>query len=174
MSYWTYVNGTITVHPMGRTQPEKRYILDTVLNHLPRVTGSEGDMNVYVIQKAGHNSSSSCDEFGEITNNLLDYYGYKSRNGWLQTQDEYILVVNGALRDREFNETFREFMKWTVRLGKRVGIEDILVEIKGYDKLLLKILMLKIKDILTKMCLVNCLKAQAGVMIQMRLTGVNT
>jgi len=134
MSYWTYVNGTITVHPMGRTQPEKRYILDTVLNHLPRVTGSEGDMNVYVIQKAGHNSSSSCDEFGEITNNLLDYYGYKSRNGWLQTQDEYILVVNGALRDREFNETFREFMKWTVRLGKRVGIEDILVEIKGYDK----------------------------------------
>ena len=25
MSYWTYINGTITVRPMGRTQPEKRY-----------------------------------------------------------------------------------------------------------------------------------------------------
>lgn len=51
MSYWTYINGTITVRPMGRTQPEKRYILETVLNHLPRVTGSEGDMNTYIIQK---------------------------------------------------------------------------------------------------------------------------
>ena len=51
MSSWTYINGTVTVHPMGRTQPEKRYILETVLNHLPRVTGSEGDMDVYIIQK---------------------------------------------------------------------------------------------------------------------------
>ena len=135
MSYWTYINGTIIVRPMGRTQPEKRYILETVLNHLPRVTGSEGDMNVYIIQKNGHNSSCSCDEFGEVTNNLLDRYGYKSRSrGWLQTQDEYILVVNAALRDREFEQTYREFMKWFVRLCKRVGCEDVLVEIKGYDK----------------------------------------
>lgn len=135
MSYWTYINGTITVLPMGRTQPEKRYILETVLEHLPIVSGSEDDMNVYVIQKKGYNSSSSCDEFGEVTNNLTDRYGYKSRSrGWLETQNEYILVVNAALRDREFDRTFREFMKWIVRLGKRVSIEDVLVEIKGYDK----------------------------------------
>ena len=56
MSWWSYINGTITVAPMGRTQAEKRYILDTVLEHLPRVSGgSEGDMNVYVIQKNGYN-----------------------------------------------------------------------------------------------------------------------
>lgn len=135
MSSWTYINGTITVCPMGRTQPEKRYILETVLSHLPRVTGSEGDMDVYTIQKNGYNSSSSCDEFGEVTNNLIDRYGRKNRNrGWLQTQDEYILVVNGALRDREFEQTYKEFMKWFVRLCKRVGCKDVLIEIKGYDK----------------------------------------
>lgn len=134
MSYWTYINGIITVRPMGRTQPEKRYILETVLNHLPRVTGSEGDMNVYIIQKNGYNSSCSCDEFGEVTNNLIDRHGHKSRSrGWLQTQDEYILVVNAVL-DREFEQTYREFMKWFVRLCKRVCCEDILVEIQGYDK----------------------------------------
>lgn len=100
MSYWTYIQGTITVRPMGRTQPEKRYILETVLNHLPRVTGSEGDMNTYIIQKNGHNSSCSCDEFGEVTNNLTDWYGNKSHTrGALRTQDEYILVVNAALRE---------------------------------------------------------------------------
>lgn len=135
MSFWTYVHGTVTVHPMGRTQAEKRYILDTVLEHLPLVTGSEGCMDVYVIQKNGHNSSSSCDEFGQVTNNLVDIHGDKDRNGgWLRIQDEYILVVDGSLRDRMFDQTFREFMKWICRLGKRINIEDVLVEIKEYGK----------------------------------------
>lgn len=53
MSSWTYVHGTIVVSPLGRTQHEKRYILETVLDHLPVVTGSERDMEVYVIQKEG-------------------------------------------------------------------------------------------------------------------------
>ena len=135
MSYWTYITGTITVSPIGRTQAQKRYILDTVLAHLPIVSGSERDMNVYVIQKNGHNSSSSCDEFGERTNNLTDWHGNKTRSrGWLYTQDEYILVVDAALRDREFNQTYREFIKWLVRLGKRVMIVNILIKISGYDK----------------------------------------
>jgi len=135
MSWWTYINGTIEVQPMGRTQAEKRYILETVLNHLPLVTGSEGDMNVYIIQKNGTNSSRSCDEYGEMTNNLTDSYGcHNQKRGWLRVQDNYILVVNGAFRDREFSETFREFMNWLCRLAKRVSIEDILVRICGYDK----------------------------------------
>ena len=53
MSYWSFVHGTVTVLPFGRTQAEKRYLLDTVLDHLPKVTGSEGDMNIYCIQKMG-------------------------------------------------------------------------------------------------------------------------
>ena len=135
MSMWTYLCGTVIVRPMGRTQEEKEYILKSVINHLPLVTGSERDMNVYVIQKNGDSSSSSCDEFGEVTNNLVDSYGNKSRDrGWLRTQDEYILVVDGSFRDRMFEQTFREFMKWLCRLGKRVNIEDVLVEVKGYDK----------------------------------------
>lgn len=51
MSWWTYINAFIVVYPTGRTQLEKKYILDTVLTHLPLVTGSEGDMDVYVVQK---------------------------------------------------------------------------------------------------------------------------
>ena len=135
MSSWVYINGTITVSPIGCTQAQKRYVLDTVLEHLPLVTGSEKDMDVYVIQKNGHNSSCSCDEFGERTNNLIDWYGDKTRSrGMLCTQDEYILVVDAALRDREFDQTYREFMKWLVRLGKRVMIYNVLVKINGYNK----------------------------------------
>lgn len=135
MSLWTYVDGIITVSPMGRTQAEKRYILETVLNHLPLVTGSEKDMDVHIVQKSGYNSSCSCDEYGDHTNNLIDRYGNHSyRKGWLQTQDEYILIVDASLRDRCFSETFREFMKWLCRLSKRISIENILVKIKSYDK----------------------------------------
>lgn len=135
MSSWTYINGTITVSPMGRTQAEKRYILDTVLEHLPLVTGSEEDMNVYIIQKNGTNSSCSCDEFGETTNNLVDRYGDKSRTkGWLEMQDEYILVIDASLRDRVFKQTFKEFQNWLCRLAKRVTINRVLVEVSGYLK----------------------------------------
>lgn len=134
MSSWTYVNGIIVVSPMGRTQYEKTYILNTVLDHLPRVTGSEGDMDLYINIKNGTNSSSSCDEFGYVTNNLIDSYGGKSRSqGWLRTQDEYILTINGSLRDMEFSKTLKEFNNWLCRLAKRVLVEEIIVEVKGYD-----------------------------------------
>lgn len=133
MSQWAYVHGTITVSPMGRTQAEKRYILDTVLDHLPIVSGSEQDMSVYVVQKAGYNSWSSCNEFGEWTNNLVDSYGRKNKCGGLQVQTEYILVVDGSLRDRTFAETKKEFMKWLVRLAKRVYVRDVLIRVRSLD-----------------------------------------
>ena len=135
MSWWSYVNGVVEVTPLGRTQAEKRYILETILNHLPRVTGSEGDMEVHIIQLNGHNSSSSCDEYGDQTNNLVDSFGYKSqRRGWLQVQDNYVLMLNGSLRDRTFEETFKEFMKWLCRLSKRTTLRNILVRVYDYEK----------------------------------------
>lgn len=133
MSCWSYVRGSVIVSPIGRTQPEKRYILDTVLDHLPRVTGSEGDMDVYVIQKNGHNSSCTCDEFGMHTNNLESIYGGKSNRGWLNVQSQYVLVVDGSLRDRTFKDTKKEFLKWLCRLAKRVTVEEILVTVESFD-----------------------------------------
>ena len=135
MSWWSYINGSIMVEPFGRTQAEKRYILDTVLNHLPRVTGSEGDMEIYVNQMYGSNESSSCDEYGDRTNNLIDRYGGKSfHGGWLEIQRCYLITLRGALRDRTFEETYKEFIKWLCRLSKRMCVSDILVRINDYYK----------------------------------------
>lgn len=136
MSWWTYVRGVVAVEPMGRTQPERRYILDTILEHLPLVTGSEENMQVYVMQRAGDDESSSHDEFGEMTNNLIDRYGNKGNHsmGWQRLQSTYFLVVDGSLRDRVFNTTMREFQKWLCRLAKRVCIKTVLVSIDGYDQ----------------------------------------
>ena len=128
MSAWTYITGVITVFPMGRTQPEKRYILDTILEHMPRVSGSEEDMHVHVVQKAGHDSSSSHNEFGEPVRKMRHY-----DQRWAETQSEYLVIIEGALRDRYFEETLRELNKWLNRLAKRAGIEEILVKLRGYD-----------------------------------------
>lgn len=134
MSYWTSINGTITVKPLGGTQAEKRYILETVLEHLPQVTGEEGDMSIHIVQKAGHGSSQSADEFLRTTNNLKNYYGERTRNGCLFTQDGYILVAEGDLRGRHFNQTHREFISWLCRLAKRIRVEDVLVNIYSDDR----------------------------------------
>ena len=55
MSMWTYVRGLIELDVPGRTQAEKDYILQTVINHLPKVTGSEGNMDIHTVRAYGYN-----------------------------------------------------------------------------------------------------------------------
>ena len=133
MSLWTYVTGSIRVTVPGRTQPEVQYILDTVLDHLPRVTGSERDMHIHVSREYGYSSSSSVDEYGMRTNNLVDSFGDRSRHsGWLKVQDHYIIAVEGHLRDRILSDTKSEFMKWLCRLAKRLIVDDVFIRIWDY------------------------------------------
>lgn len=123
MSYWTHISGCVCVSPLGRTQHEKTYILHTVLEHLPHVTGSEGDMHVHVVQKSGHDALSSHDEFGN--------HSRYTHGDCIDIQTEYVLVVEADLRNRRFIQTYREFVKWLTRLSKRVMVEDVLVRIEG-------------------------------------------
>ena len=138
MSSWSYIRGTIEVRPMGRTQAERTYILSTVLDHLPVVAGSEEDMQIFVNLEKGDNESSSCDEHGMETNNLKDRYGNRDRRGWLRLQSSYHLDIIAYLRDVEFDEAYRAFMKWLCRLAKRVQVEDVLVRVyDGYKRALI-------------------------------------
>lgn len=133
MSNWTYVRGQVIVSPIGRTQLEKEYILKTVLNHLPFVTGSEKDMDVYVNQIAHHDFSSSHDEFGMRTDKAISYYGYHDRHGMFRTSSYYILSLHGNLRDRTYEETVKDVVRWISRLSKRCMVSSILVSVTGYS-----------------------------------------
>ena len=77
------------------------YLLDSEVDHLPIVTGFEGVMNIYSIQKNGYSESCSYTEFGE--QKTFETLSTKM-------QSEYILVVDGNLRDRKFAQTYREFV----------------------------------------------------------------
>lgn len=124
MSNWTYISGVIEVSPRGRTKAEKRYILETILAHLPKVTGSDENMESYIIQKDGYDEIHSCDAFGQwimLPNN---------RYGIWALESDYLIVVSGKLRGRVLNETKRDFTKWLCRLAKRIPISEISVDIR--------------------------------------------
>lgn len=120
MSSWTYVQGLIELDVPGRTQAEKNYILQTVIDHLPKVTGSEKSMNIYTIQTAGHDSWQNFDEF---YNRVEDF----------RTQSRYFLVLDGNLRDRYYKDTFKELNKFLNRLAKRLIVDSVYVRLYDYN-----------------------------------------
>ena len=120
MSSWTYVQGLIELDVPGRTQAEKNYILQTVIDHLPKVTGSEKPMNIYTIQTAGYDSWQNFDEF---YNRVEDF----------RTQSRYFLVLDGNLRDRHYKDTFKELNKFLNRLGKRLMVDSVYVRLYNYE-----------------------------------------
>lgn len=132
MSDWTYVRGYVEVHGFGRTQHEIEYVLKTVLDHLPIVSGSEGDMNTYLIKSREYSGSSSHDEFFQRTENAVTRFGERSRrHGMYPIQDIYFIFLEGNLRDRIVPETVKELTRWLFRLAKRTIISGIDVTVSG-------------------------------------------
>jgi len=116
MSSWTYVRGVIRVDPIGETSTEKEFVVHTVLDHLPPVTGSEKNMCVYVTPSVYY--GLSCRGNTE--------YGYKSG----RAAPHFLITIEGDLRDREFDQTRAEVMRWICRLGKRLLITDICLTVR--------------------------------------------
>lgn len=121
MSMWTYVRGLIELGVPGRTQAEKDYILQTVVDHLPKVTGSEGDVDIHIVRAYGHNRWSNRDE---LDNLAWDF----------KTQSRYFLVLDGHLRDRMYGETFKELNKFLNRLAKRLNVHSVYVQLNDYGR----------------------------------------
>lgn len=126
MSSWTYIYGTVSMFPPGRGPHATKFVLEEVLAHQPLVPGSEGPMEVQIVQRPGYSGSCNHDEFGFRTN--------LSKDGWWRDQGEYILVLTGALRDTSYEDTLRKFSRWLDRLSKRVWIEDMLVRVSGQKR----------------------------------------
>lgn len=136
MSDWVGIKGVVLLSLQGRTQHENDYILNTVLDHLPIVSGSEGGMKPYIVRDRDTNISSTHDEHGLRTNNLINSYGDNDyKHGWLTMSDRYAIVIMANLRDRLFEESFREFQRWLCRLAKRVYVDDVLISIDGYSEI---------------------------------------
>ena len=127
MSRWTYIDGQIEVEPVGKTQAQKRYVLDVALSHLPIVSGSERDMETYIVPLDYHLNRIGEDEFG---NDLFCQSDNKNIDKKTNVYDVYAVVLMGRLRDRLFDDTKKELSKWLCRLSKRAVVSNILVRLR--------------------------------------------
>lgn len=131
MSHWTYVKGMIEVSCYAVSNPQVRYIIESVLEHLPVVSGSEGNMRIHTVYGTYTWHSSSHNEFGE----WMRYRRDADCDGWYELDNGCFLVIDGALRDRDFKETLLEFNKWMNRLAKRLLVSEVMVKISDhYEK----------------------------------------
>ena len=133
MSSWTYVYGTVLVAPGGSGQHAKTFVLNEVLDHLPLVPGSEGPMTWQVLPGQHCHSWCNHDEFGMASNLHRHAVLGSRRYGW-ETQELYIVVLEGLLRDTVYEDTLRAFVNWMNRLSKRVRVEDMLVRVWGQKR----------------------------------------
>lgn len=118
MSMWTYVQGLIELSVPGRTQAEKDYILQTVIDHLPKVTGSEKPMNIYTIQTAGHDSWQNCESSSDPVNHPNHY----EMVGPFESFD-IIVESLGIYGARQFCQG--NIIKYQTRYKEKNGEEDL-------------------------------------------------
>lgn len=122
MSMWSYVFGTVKVLPGGSSQHAKEFILREVIDHLPEVTGSEGSMRVSVVcpdPRSDFDMATSFDEFGQPLKRMR------------RVASEYVLVVDGHLRDRSVAQTNDELWRWLTTLARRVMVSDLMIRTSG-------------------------------------------
>ena len=133
MSSWTYVSGLIEVDTFAQTSAEAIFKAQTVVDHLPRITGSEGSAHFVVVPMPGWpNQSSGLDELGHFSD--LGDKRYPSRWTPFQSQSGMLLVLHGSLRDRWFDQTLHETTKCLTRLASRLHVRDCLVRVSGFDR----------------------------------------
>lgn len=112
MSVWTYVKGVVFVDLLriGEKQHVLDYAIEEVLDSLPKVTGSEGSMTAQAVKLPGYNVSWDWED---------------------KAQTRYAIVLNGDLRDRVFEQTFEELVRFMCRLAKRALVVSVNVSLCG-------------------------------------------
>lgn len=118
--------GVIEVDTFAQSDAEAMYLAQTVVNHLPRITGSERDVEFHLAKPTGYCSSSNVDEFGQQSN----LYNDDSRHLFV-TQERILITIYGNLRDRMFKRTLRETTKMLARLSSRLWIRNCFVRVKS-------------------------------------------
>lgn len=78
-------------------------------------------MDIHIVRAYGHNMWSNRDEFDNLA------WGFK-------TQSRYFLVLDGHLRDRRYEETFKELNKFLNRLAKRLNVHSVYVRLNDYGR----------------------------------------
>jgi len=132
MSEWSYIHTSLTVDLMKCVHnPEEE--LKRILEFAPKITGSEGGPDIFINVKSGHNTFVGGDCEHCFYGNTIKYY--KTGGFSCKRPEEYkcpeadfqticIITIHGGLRDRNIEQTRKEFKEFKKYL-KRAGLEII-------------------------------------------------
>lgn len=126
MSSWSSVYGVIEVDTLARSSNEAMYIAQTVVNHLPKIYGSERCAEYHLNLRDGYNSSDTEDEIG--------IYGNICNNGIFEYQNKVLITVCGELRDTNFQRTLRDTVKMLNRLSSKLLVTECFVRVSFYNR----------------------------------------
>lgn len=126
MSLWCSVRGLIVADTFAEYTPAALYRAQCVVDHLPRITGSEGPAQFYVTVKRGTNQTiCGWDELHQYSN-----LGGGRRGNQFEAQSQVLISVCGDLRDRWLPQTLPEVTKTLARLASRLSIDTCLVSVE--------------------------------------------
>ena len=132
MSLWTHVQGFIKIDTFQHSNTDTIHFAQKLVDHLPRITGSEGNASYYVILPNGHNQRSSTDEYDQYSN-LGEPQFYKRKYTYaFKTQSQAIIIIDGDLRDRVLMQTYKEVIHVLNRISSRASICSCVVNINDW------------------------------------------
>lgn len=143
MSHWTHITACLSVETgIIAKRPELRQKLKKYLKNAPKITGSEGDADVYVNIQRGHNffTSRDCerciykDTIRDIKVDGEDWIECDAPTGHdcsAEYQTCVVISVQGDLRDREKEQTQKEWEKFLKYIEKDNLVRDYSINIEG-------------------------------------------
>ena len=117
MSNWTHVTGCLYVETYKERKNIKKYV-EKMLEKAPKITGSEGDLDIFVNPLSGYNVSS-----------------YKTdKNGdWLHYQTCVAITMVGNLRDTEIKYKKPEILEFLKYIEKFLEFDIFYHSISIYE-----------------------------------------
>lgn len=138
---WAHITACLSVDTCwNEPKPVLRKKVRKVLKNAPKITGSEGDADVFINIQSGYNSSVSCDcdhcKFGPSIIHLKEGgftcdgpEDYTCPDAKFQTC--IVISVQGDLRDRDRDTTTKEFCRFVDYLKEFFIIRDYSWHIEG-------------------------------------------
>lgn len=128
MSHWTHIVGVMHVET-HRTEDDIKLYVEEKLKNAPKITGSEGDADVFVNRQSGYsvwlsNDCGRC-QYGDTVEYCNGYQECDAPEGFRCPSGEYqsrvIITVCGDLRDRSKEETEKEWDEFYRYVEEELG-----------------------------------------------------
>lgn len=134
MSRWTHISASILCNITNKQENKNDFKLriEKMLGKAPKITGSEGNADVFVNILSGYNLYDSCDcdhcVYGDTVKHVKGNtykcdasFDYKCPTA--EYQDEISISIAGDLRDRIKEDTEKEFKKFAKYVRKHIAYE---------------------------------------------------